>query len=121
MTTTDAIRGAATAHKQLQCINRYTSTGPPRQLHRCNKPLLQCVPEVGAQYTRLLPAAAHSSAAACQGYSCLSPFLLKASKMGCGRPHNESCCLLVVLLLLLLGFLEPDMQAGCTTTLRLPY
>jgi len=28
--------------------------------------------------------------------------------------------LLAVLLLLLLGFLEPDMQAGCTTTSRLP-
>jgi hypothetical protein len=39
-------------------------------------------PEVGAQYTRLLPAAAQSSAAACQGYSCLRPFFLKASKMG---------------------------------------
>lgn len=36
---------------------------------------LHSSPDVGAQYTRLLPAAAQFSAAACHGYSCFSPFL----------------------------------------------
>eukprot|EP00882_Tetradesmus_deserticola_P019656 GHRQ01021177.1.p1 GENE.GHRQ01021177.1~~GHRQ01021177.1.p1 ORF type:complete len:160 (-),score=13.52 GHRQ01021177.1:117-596(-) len=60
---------------------------------------VRALPEVGAQYTRLLPAAPHSNAAACHAYSCVRPLLAKAASTGLGKPQRDNssslcCCVL---------------------------
>ncbi len=48
-------------------------------------------PEVGAQYTRLLPVLPHSSAAACHGYISCTPFAAYACSSLVRLPEEQKC------------------------------